>query len=100
MNTSYVKIISTSLDNSGNTFPDIYYGILPNIIPYDIKHKILELYFRKSVNTIISIWRKNIKTIRYNRHLKWLKYVNYYGFENSYNIPLLKRQNAKENLLA
>jgi len=99
MTTLYAGNSSTPMDNYWATFPNLYYDVLPGIIPGDIKHKILELHFRNSVNTIINVWRRNLDTIRYLRHLGWLRTIYEPGFENTDNIPLIRRQNAMPNLL-
>ena len=98
MTTLYADNSSTPMDNYWVTFPNLYYHVLPSIIPGDIKHKILELHFRNSVNTIINVWRRNLDTIRYSRHLGWLRTIYEPGFENTNNIPLLKRKETKVSL--
>lgn len=99
MSQVYDNKFSTSMDNYLRAFPNIYYRALPSIISYDIKHKILELHFQNSVNTIISIWRKNIDKIRRISHIKWIRMIYDPSFENTDNIPLIRRQNAMTDLL-
>ena len=91
---------SIQMENYRGNFPILYYHALPSCIPDDIKHKILELHFINSVNTIINIWRKNLDTIRYSQHLRWVRMIYNPKYVNTDNIPLLKRQNAMTNLLA
>ena len=101
----YDKNHQMAIDNYWITFPNIYYSVIPNCIVDDIKHKILELHFRNSVNTIIKIWHKiksgriNIVKIRYKLHLQWVKSLYQPDFDNIYNIALIRRQNARLNLV-
>ena len=94
-----------AMDNYWITFPNIYYCVIPSCISDDIKHKILELHFRNSVNTIIKIWRKikswriNIVKIRFKQHLQWVKSIYQPDFDNIDNIALIRRQNARPNLV-
>ena len=98
MTTIYADNSSTPMDNYWATFPNLYYYVLPGIIPGNIKHKFMELHFRNSVNTIINVWRRNIYVIRYSRHLGWLRMIYEPSFENTDNIPLLKCKETKVSL--
>lgn len=95
----YDNNFSTSMDNYLRAFPNIYYRALPSIISDDIKDKILELHFQNSVNIIINMWHKNIDKIRHISQIRWLRMIYHHDFENTYNIPLIRRQNAMPNLL-